>query len=103
MRFYKLRVTPNAASIASEFNEQFKPESMTESNDLSRIDWIRELVDTQDFLVGEKESELRILWAELIMFHSRLSVWKTHKSLDMLRDGPSMGRNLTRETTLLIK
>ncbi|KZT27931.1 actin-like ATPase domain-containing protein [Neolentinus lepideus HHB14362 ss-1] len=30
MKFYKLRVTPNATSIASTFNEQFKPESLPE-------------------------------------------------------------------------
>jgi actin-related protein 8 len=56
MCFYKLPVTPNATGIASEFNEQFKPEVISEINDPFRVDWIQEPVDCQDFLVGEKES-----------------------------------------------
>ena len=40
MRFYKLRVTPNAATIASTFNEQFKPEIIT--TDPNSIEWIDE-------------------------------------------------------------
>lgn len=39
MRFYKLRVTPNATKIASTFNEQFKPEKIAEHNDY-QTDWI---------------------------------------------------------------
>lgn len=54
MRFYKLRVTPNAASIASKFNEQFKPEIIQEINDPFRIDWIQETPVDQDILVGDK-------------------------------------------------
>lgn len=52
MRFYKLRVTPNAAHIASTFNEQFKPELIQDYNDPYRVDWIRD--DSEDVLVGEK-------------------------------------------------
>jgi actin-related protein 8 len=39
MRFYKLRVTPNATKIASTFNEQFKPERIAEHNDYE-TEWI---------------------------------------------------------------
>jgi actin-related protein 8 len=51
MRFYKLRVTPNAASIASTFNAQFKPEIIAERNDPFRIDW--NYGSSEDVLVGE--------------------------------------------------
>lgn len=54
MRFYKLRVTPNAANIASTFNEQFQPETIAEANDPFRIDWIRD--DTESYLVGDQVS-----------------------------------------------
>ncbi|KAF7982561.1 hypothetical protein HWV62_27546 [Athelia sp. TMB] len=56
MRFYKLRVTPNAAQIASTFNEQFKPELIQDYNDPYRVDWIRD--DSEDVLVGEKVHRL---------------------------------------------
>ncbi|KIK08875.1 hypothetical protein K443DRAFT_655462 [Laccaria amethystina LaAM-08-1] len=39
MRFYKLRVTPNATKIASTFNEQFKPEVITDHEALE-MEWI---------------------------------------------------------------
>ncbi|CDO73352.1 hypothetical protein BN946_scf185008.g115 [Trametes cinnabarina] len=51
MRFYKLRVTPNAASIATSFNEQFKPEIIPETNDPYSVDWITS--SDEPFLVGE--------------------------------------------------
>ncbi|KZT10183.1 actin-like ATPase domain-containing protein [Laetiporus sulphureus 93-53] len=51
MRFYKLRVTQNAATIASTFNEQFVPEVIAEDNDPFQIDWIDEA--TEDYFVGE--------------------------------------------------
>ncbi|THH33364.1 hypothetical protein EUX98_g838 [Antrodiella citrinella] len=51
MRFYKLRVTTNAASIASTFNDQFKPEIIPEANDPYHVDWITE--SDEDTLVGE--------------------------------------------------
>ncbi|KAI8985741.1 actin-like ATPase domain-containing protein [Trametes punicea] len=56
MRFYKLRVTPNAASIATTFNEQFKPEIIPEANDPYRIDWIHS--SEEPYLIGEKALRL---------------------------------------------
>ncbi|TCD69619.1 actin-like protein arp8 [Steccherinum ochraceum] len=53
MRFYKLRVTANAANIASTFNDQFKPEIIPEANDPFRVDWISE--SSEDTLVGDAE------------------------------------------------
>jgi hypothetical protein len=61
MRFYKLRVTPNATEVASKFNEQFKPEIIQEFNDPFRIDWILETPADQDILVGDKANLLRFL------------------------------------------
>jgi actin-related protein 8 len=52
MKFYGLRVTRNAASVASAFNESFKPEIIPDSADPYRIDWITEA--KEDVLVGEK-------------------------------------------------
>jgi actin-related protein 8 len=52
MRFYKLRVTPNAAGIASTFNDAFKPEIIAEHNDPYRVDWIWDSAD--DVLIGEQ-------------------------------------------------
>lgn len=54
MRFYKLRVTPNAANIASTFNGQFKPEIIQEYNDPFRVDWITEPAENDEVFVGEK-------------------------------------------------
>jgi actin-related protein 8 len=54
MRFYNLRVTPNAANIASTFNESFKPEIIQEYNDPVSVDWITDLPDSDEVLVGEK-------------------------------------------------
>ncbi|KAI0364722.1 actin-like ATPase domain-containing protein [Pilatotrama ljubarskyi] len=56
MRFYKLRVTPNAASIATTFNEQFKPEIIPEINDPYHVDWIYS--SDEPYLVGEKALRL---------------------------------------------
>lgn len=52
MRFYKLRVTQNAASVASAFNESFKPEIIPDFADSDPIYWIREA--NEEVLVGEK-------------------------------------------------
>lgn len=54
MRFYKLRVTQNATSIAMTFNEQFKPEIIREQNDPFRVDWIHEPLPDDAYLVGDK-------------------------------------------------
>ncbi|KAJ7890459.1 hypothetical protein B0H14DRAFT_2336137 [Mycena olivaceomarginata] len=55
MRFYKLRVTPHAANVASTFNEQFQPEIIAEHNDPYQLEWIKEGADV---LVGEKALRL---------------------------------------------
>ena len=55
MRFYKLRVTPDAANKASMFNEQIKPEIIAEENDPFRTQWILESKG-DEFMVGEKVS-----------------------------------------------
>jgi len=52
MKFYKLRVTQNAPSVASAFNESFKPEIIPDSADPYKVDWITEA--NEDVLVGEK-------------------------------------------------
>jgi actin-related protein 8 len=52
MRFYKLRVTPNATKIASTFNEQFKPEKIAEHNDY-QTEWIDGSCP-DEVLIGEK-------------------------------------------------
>lgn len=56
MRFYKLRVTPNATKIASTFNEQFKPEVITDYEALE-MEWIDETC-SEDVLVGEKALQI---------------------------------------------
>ncbi|KAF5383740.1 hypothetical protein D9615_003529 [Tricholomella constricta] len=53
MRFYKLRVTPNATAIASTFNEQFKPEIISEYNDPFRVEWTDKM-SSEDVYYGEK-------------------------------------------------
>ena len=53
MRFYKLRMTPDAAMKATGFNEQLKPELIPEQNDPFRIEWIYDIA-TEPFYVGEK-------------------------------------------------
>ncbi|KAF8074975.1 hypothetical protein FPV67DRAFT_1575252 [Lyophyllum atratum] len=57
MRFYKLRVTPNATAIASTFNEQFKPEIIAEYNDPFRVDWT-ENMSSEDAYFGDKALRL---------------------------------------------
>ncbi|KAI0718003.1 actin-like ATPase domain-containing protein [Cerioporus squamosus] len=56
MRFYKLRVTTNAAGVATAFNEQFKPEKIPEANDPYHVDWITS--SDEPYLVGEKALRL---------------------------------------------
>ncbi|TFY78610.1 hypothetical protein EWM64_g5404 [Hericium alpestre] len=57
MRFYKLRVTPDAANKASTFNGQLKPEIIAEENDPFRVNWIQENPE-EEFLVGDKALRL---------------------------------------------
>ena len=52
MRFYKIPVTRDAASIVTTFNERFQPDLIPEENDPMRIDWIYD--PTEEFYVGEK-------------------------------------------------
>ncbi|EAU90511.2 nucleus protein [Coprinopsis cinerea okayama7 len=77
MRFYKLRVTPNAVTIASTFNEQFKPEIIT--SDPNSIEWIDE--SCQD------EVALRIGNPEAFNYSIR---WPFHASTFNLRDYDSL-------------
>ncbi len=53
MRFYKLRVTPDAATKGATFNEQLKPELIPEQNDPFCVDWIHD-VAAEPYYVGEK-------------------------------------------------
>ena len=53
MRFYKLRVTPDAATKATTFNEQLKPELIPEQNDPFCVDWIHDIA-AKPYYVGEK-------------------------------------------------
>ncbi|KAI0765670.1 actin-like ATPase domain-containing protein [Trametes elegans] len=83
MRFYKLRVTPNAASIATSFNEQFKPEVIPEVNDPYRVDWISE--SDEPYHVGEKA--LRLADPEKMGYVVR---WPIYGGNFNTRDYPSM-------------
>ncbi|KAI0299322.1 hypothetical protein BC826DRAFT_906622 [Russula brevipes] len=57
MRFYKLRVTPDAAVKATTFNEQLKPELIPEQNDPFCVDWIHDIAREPHY-VGEKALRL---------------------------------------------
>ncbi|KAI0272353.1 hypothetical protein BC834DRAFT_856390 [Gloeopeniophorella convolvens] len=57
MRFYKLRVTPDAAMKAATFNEQLQPELIAEQNDPFRVEWIQGEA-TEPYYVGEKALRL---------------------------------------------
>jgi len=56
MKFYRVKVTQNAASVASAFNESFKPEVIPDSADPDPVDWITE--PSEEVLVGEKVWQL---------------------------------------------
>lgn len=56
MRFYKLRVTPDAAVKAATFNEQLKPELIPEQNDPFCVDWVHKIA-AEEYYVGEKVSQ----------------------------------------------
>ncbi len=53
MRFYKLRVTPNAAHVATTFNQSFQPEIIPGHNDSYQLEWIDQSCK-EDVLIGEK-------------------------------------------------
>ncbi|TFK29712.1 nucleus protein [Coprinopsis marcescibilis] len=78
MRFYKLRVTPNAATIANTFNEQFKPEII--NTDPDSIEWIDERCPDA-VVVGE--NALRIGDPESCHYSVR---WPFHASTFNMRD-----------------
>ena len=52
MRFYKIPVTRDPASIVTTFNERFQPDLIPEANDPMRVDWIYD--PTEEFYVGDK-------------------------------------------------
>jgi len=56
MKFYRVKVTQNAASVASAFNESFKPEIIPESADPDPLDWITE--PSEEVFVGDKVWQL---------------------------------------------
>jgi actin-related protein 8 len=67
MRFYKLRVTPNATKIASTFNEQFKPEKIAEHNDY-QTEWIDSSCP-DEVLIGEKVRKFLYKNPSGILYH----------------------------------
>ena len=78
MRFYKLRVTPNATKIASTFNEQFKPEVITDHEALE-MEWIDETC-SEDVLVGEKVSVVLLRNDKVLSFVQALRIADPHLS-----------------------
>ncbi|PIL24870.1 hypothetical protein GSI_12757 [Ganoderma sinense ZZ0214-1] len=82
MRFYKLRVTTNAASIATTFNAQFKPEIIPEINDPYRVDWISS--SEEPYLVGD--AALRLANPEEMGYAVR---WPIYGGNFNTRDYPS--------------
>ncbi|KAJ3721126.1 actin-related protein [Lentinula raphanica] len=95
MRFYKLRITPNAANIASTFNESFRPEIIAELNDPFRVDWINSSTN-EDVLVGDKA--LRLADAKSSNFQVR---WPIYGSNFNTRDYSSLQVLLNDIETLL--
>lgn len=51
MKFYKLRVKQNAASVASAFNESFEPDIIYDAMDPYGIPWITE--SNEEVIVGD--------------------------------------------------
>jgi len=72
MRFYKLRVTPDAGIKAASFNEQLKPELIPEQNDPFCVDWISD-VRAEPYYVGEKA--LRLADPEKQGYVVRWPIW----------------------------
>ncbi|THU81080.1 actin-like ATPase domain-containing protein [Dendrothele bispora CBS 962.96] len=85
MRFYKLRVSRNAGSIASTYNDSRKPEIIAEHNDPYRIDWIDGPNANEDVLVGEQA--LRIADPQASNYMVR---WPIYGSNFNTRDYPSI-------------
>ena len=77
MRFYKLRMTPDAAIKAAAFNEQLKPELIPEQNDPFRVDWIYDIA-TEPYYVGEKVRQTVPKWDHLMLCrHYGLQILKS--------------------------
>ncbi|TFK51830.1 actin-related protein [Heliocybe sulcata] len=94
MKFYKLRVTPNATSIASTFNEQFRPETVPEDV-FSERNFITD--PPQDtYLVGEKA--LRLADPTRMGYVQR---WPIYGSQFNTRDYPSQQAILDDIETIL--
>ncbi|KAF5350283.1 hypothetical protein D9758_007801 [Tetrapyrgos nigripes] len=85
MRFYKLRVSRNAANIVSTYNGSFKPEIIAEHNDPYRVDWIDGPTANEDVLVGEKA--LRIADPQASNYAVR---WPIYGSNFNTKDYPSL-------------
>ncbi|KAF9461204.1 actin-related protein [Collybia nuda] len=84
MRFYKLRVTANATSIASTFNAQFKPEIIADHNDPYHVEWLNESCPN-DILFGEQA--LRLADPQRAGYVTR---WPIHGTGFNTRDYPSI-------------
>lgn len=84
MRFYKLKVTGNAAQMATSFNEQFQPERV-EDDRKQRRDWILKPTRADDVLVGIRvgfRGLAIICWYNDNIFASRPSYFPILSSLD---------------------
>ncbi|EGN96670.1 hypothetical protein SERLA73DRAFT_111324 [Serpula lacrymans var. lacrymans S7.3] len=86
MRFYKLRVTPNAASIASTFNEQFKPEIIAEINDPFRVEWIQTPLESNEALVLRLADPQRLNYAVRWPIHGTHFNTRDYPSVQMILD-----------------
>jgi hypothetical protein len=74
MRFYKLRVTPDAATKAATFNEQLKPELIPEQTDRVCMDWIHNIA-AEPYYVGEKVRLTISQWRVVnIVYHRHFSL-----------------------------
>jgi hypothetical protein len=66
MRFYKLRITPNARGLSSSFNADVVPEAAHETDDREFVR-VREQLKSKDVLVGEEVSRLPDACAEAVV------------------------------------
>lgn len=107
MRFYKLRVTPNAAAIASTFNEQFQPEIIT--SDPNEIHWLdfdvkdsvltgeevscvhsKVATGSADLDLGSSNRQSSILWLHCALAYSRVLL--QYQGLSFYPDDPQRPR-----------
>jgi actin-related protein 8 len=92
MRFYKLRVTPNAAEIASTFNSQFKPETIAEYNDPYRVDWTEQTSSEESYIGDKVKRLLQLYFFTLTHPHQALNLADPQKSGYMIKN-PIYGNN----------